>query len=91
MPNATDKDNRITARVPQTTKRTIEEAAGIVGATMNQFIVQAAFEKAEEIIERARVLSFSKKEVDKLVKIMSTPAKPNASLKKAAKRHKELL
>jgi uncharacterized protein (DUF1778 family) len=90
MPKAADTDNRITARVPRHTKRTIEEAADLTGATVNQLIVQAAYEKAEKIIEKLRTLSFSKDEADKLMDIMANPPKPNASLRKAAKRHKEL-
>jgi uncharacterized protein (DUF1778 family) len=91
MTKAADKDDRITARVSSHTKRTIEEAADILGATMNQFIVQAAFEKAEKIVEKARTLSFSKNEVSKLLDIISNPPKPNAALRKAAKRHAEIL
>lgn len=91
MSKTADTDNRITARVPSHTKQTIEEAADIVGATMNQFIVQAAFEKAEKIVEKARTLSFSKEEANKLMELMASPAKPNAALRKAAKRHTEIL
>lgn len=91
MSKLAEKDDRITARVPSHTKRTIEEAAGILGATMNQFIVQAAFEKAEQIVEKTRTLSLTKEEVANLLSMIATPNKPNAALRRAVKRHAELV
>ena len=38
---------RIPARVPREIGERLEEAAGRTGATLNQFLVQAAVEKAE--------------------------------------------
>jgi len=36
---------RISARVRPSVKETIQKAAGITGATLNQFLVHSAFEK----------------------------------------------
>jgi len=43
---------RITARVPIQVRETLETASSIVGATVNQFIVQTALREAEHIIEQ---------------------------------------
>lgn len=40
---ATEPRGRITARVPQSVTEVIERAANVVGATINQFVTQAAF------------------------------------------------
>ena len=46
----TIKNERITARVSEQVKETLSSAAEIMGATLNQFLIQAALEKAENII-----------------------------------------
>ncbi len=83
--------DRITARLNGPMKQAIEEAAGIVGASVNQFVAQAAFEKAEEIIVKSRTIMFSEDEAQKLLEIISNPAKPNASLLDAVKARRDLL
>jgi len=45
-------NERITARVSEQIKETLVAAADLTGATLNQFLVQAALEKAENIIKR---------------------------------------
>ena len=42
----TDERGRITARVPQKVQDTLQQAAELVGATLNQFVVQAKLSEA---------------------------------------------
>ena len=51
MSTATLDRGRITARVPLSVQETLETAASLTGATLNQFVVQAALHEAERIIE----------------------------------------
>lgn len=46
---------RITARVPLAVQEILKTAATLTGATLNQFVVQAALREAERIIEQERV------------------------------------
>ncbi|MEO7497431.1 MAG: DUF1778 domain-containing protein, partial [Massilia sp.] len=50
--STTKERDRITARVSQPIARKLQEAADLSGATLNQFLIQAALEKAEKIIDR---------------------------------------
>ena len=52
-------NDRITARVPHSTRSIIERAAAIYGATINQFIVQAAVERANEVLQSAEAIKLS--------------------------------
>ena len=52
MTTATLDRGRITARVPAGVQQTLETAASMVGATVNQFVVQSALREAERIIEQ---------------------------------------
>ena len=49
---ATLERDRITARVSKDVRERLERAASTSGATLNQFVVQAAMEKADRILER---------------------------------------
>ncbi len=59
MAAATAERGRITARVPAQGQDTLELAAAMVGATVNQFMVQTALREAERIIEQERVIKLS--------------------------------
>jgi len=55
------KNERVTARVSDNVYDTLAQAAELVGATLNQFLVQSALEKAHEIIEREQTIHMTMK------------------------------
>ncbi|MCU0975511.1 MAG: DUF1778 domain-containing protein [Steroidobacteraceae bacterium] len=67
---------RITARVPRELRERLEEAAGRTGATLNQFLVQAAVEKADAILEREQVTRLSARDVERLLAMLDAPPRP---------------
>ena len=67
------KTERITARVSESIKDTLGLAANLMGATLNQFLVRAAIEKAENIIERDKVISLSRKDAQLFFDILDSP------------------
>ncbi|WP_207787766.1 DUF1778 domain-containing protein [Candidatus Thiosymbion oneisti] len=71
---------RITARVPIQVRETLEMAAGIVGATMNQFIVQTALREAERVIEQERVIRLSARDAEAFLRALDAPPPPNDEL-----------
>jgi uncharacterized protein (DUF1778 family) len=75
---------RITARVPKEVRQRLEQAAGRSGATLNQFVVQAAVEKADQILERERVTQLSTRDAEWLLSVLDGPPRPpNLKLKRA--------
>ena len=71
---------RITARVSASVQATLETAAGMVGATVNQFVVQTALREAERIIEQERVIRLSMQDTLLFLNSLDTPLPPNAAL-----------
>lgn len=47
---------RIAARVPLNVQTLVQQAADMVGSTLNQFVVQAALEAAEKVFENERII-----------------------------------
>lgn len=87
MGTATTKQDRIGARVPHEVYETLCRAAELTGATVNQFLVQAALKEAHEVIEREEVIRLSPRDWNWLLDLMENPAEPNARLKAALKRY----
>lgn len=86
-----DEDIRITARVPAELKDTLERAAQLQGATLNQFVVQSAFHEAQRILERETVIRLSQRDAQKVFSLLEHPPKPNKRLKDAVKAYRNLV
>ncbi|WP_066979620.1 type II toxin-antitoxin system TacA family antitoxin [Methylomonas lenta] len=80
MSTASIDRGRITARVPLKVQETLEMAASMVGATVNQFIVQTALREAERIIEQEREIHLSMRDSEALLKALDNPPLPNEKL-----------
>lgn len=89
MATAAAERGRITARVPAQVQDTLELAAAMVGATVNQFMVQTALREAERIIEQERVIRLSARDAQMFIKALENPSPPNAKLKAALKRYEK--
>ena len=66
---------------------TLEQAAELLGATVNQFVVQTAYVEAQRVIERESVIRLSQKDAEKVLFLLHYPPKPNQRLKDAVKTH----
>ena len=79
---------RITARVSDKVRVTLEQAAELLGATVNQFVVQTAYEEAQRVIERESVIRLSQQDARKVLSLLDNPPHPNTRLKDAVKQFK---
>ncbi len=89
MSNTLAKQDRIGARVPHEVYETLRRAAELTGATVNQFLVQAALKEAQEVIEREEVIRLSPRDWNWLLDLMENPSMPNAKLKAAMKHYQK--
>lgn len=91
MPTLDEQKIRITARVPSEMRDALEEAAQLQGATLNQFVVQSAYQEAQRILERETVIRLSQRNARKVFSLLQHPPKPNKQLKEAVKAYHELV
>lgn len=91
MGTAVAKLDRIGARVPHEVYETLCRAAELTGATVNQFLVQAALKEAQQVIEREEVIRLSPRDWNWLLDLMENPSKPTPKLKAALKRYQKAL
>lgn len=79
---------RITARVDADTQDLLTKAAAIAGMTsINSFVLNAAIEKAKQVIEREQVLKLSQDDAMLLMEALDRPAEVNSRLKAASDRY----
>ena len=84
-------DERITARLPHSTRSIIERAAAIYGASINQFIVQAAVERANEVLQSMEIVRLSSRDAQLFMDTLANPPEPNKKLLDAVCVHNRLV
>ena len=82
---------RLTTRITDHVQMTLQAAADLVGATVNQFVVQAALEKAEKIMETEAVMVLSRQESLRLLELIENPPPRNAQFLEAQARYQQLI
>ncbi len=87
-PTLGEPRTRITARVSDTVRVTLEQAAELLGSTVNQFVVQTAYQEAQRVIERESVIRLSQKDAAKILSLLDHPPKPNKRLQDAVRKFK---
>lgn len=79
---------RITARVDIATQDLLSKAAAIVGMpSINAFVVSAAVEKANQVVEREQTLKLSERDATLLMAVLDKSATASPNLQAAFARH----
>ncbi|MBN4063819.1 DUF1778 domain-containing protein [Cardiobacterium sp. AH-315-I02] len=86
--NAERKETRLVARTSTEIQEIIQRAADYSGATLSQFLIESAMERARNVIERTETLHLSMAGADALFAALENPPKANARLLKAAQHYK---
>jgi uncharacterized protein (DUF1778 family) len=87
----TKTEARIPARMPHEVYERIAAASQAVGATLNQFLVQSALDRANDILERERIIALSVEAAGALFDLIDNPPDPNNQMKEAMRRREALL
>ena len=82
---------RLSARIPSQVYELIAQAAELTGATLNQFLVQAAQEKAAEIIKKEHEIQLTLKSANVFFDAIENPPEPNRKLMDAVRMFKETI
>jgi uncharacterized protein (DUF1778 family) len=78
---------RLTTRITDHVQEKLQMAADIVGATLNQFVVQAALEKAERVIESESTIVLTRRESLRLLDVIENPPPRNEKFLQAQARY----
>ncbi len=73
---------RLTTRITGHVLDKLQHAADLVGATLNQFVVQAALDRAERLIESETTIVLTRQESLRLLEMIENPPPRNERFKK---------
>lgn len=81
---------RLTTRITDHVQDKLQMAADLVGATMNQFVVQAALEKADKVIESESTIVLTRRESLRLLELIENPPLRNEKFLQAMNRYQRM-
>ena len=87
--HAERKETRLVARTSTEIQEIIQRAADYSGATLSQFLIESAIEKARNVIERTETLHLSMAGADALFAALENPPKANNKILEAVKHYKD--
>ncbi len=80
---------RLEARLSYDQKELIQHAADLLGRSLTDFIIAASQEAANKVIHDYEILMLNANASAQFAKLLLNPAKPNAALRKAAKKYRQ--
>lgn len=83
------KETRLVARASNDVQELIKYAADLSGATLSQFIIEAATAKANLIIETMKNIHLSLEGANNIFDALEKPPAPNKALLAAANRYRK--
>lgn len=89
MTSVVAKETRLVARASSDVQELIKYAADLSGATISQFIIEAATAKANSIIETTKNIHLSLEGANNIFDALDNPPAPNNALLAAANRYKK--
>jgi len=82
--------SKITIRQPEPLKAKVEKAAALRGMTVTSFINGMLELAADKTLSRIEARELTERDSATLLAMLTKPARPNAALRKAAKRYREM-
>lgn len=89
MNSSSAKEARLVARASVEVQELIKAAAELSGATISQFIIEAATTRAHNLIEKTRSIRLSLEGANNLFEALDNPPAPNQRLLDAASKFKK--
>lgn len=83
------KNERISTKVTAPIYHLLKKAADIKGSTINRFLIQAAVEKAETVIEQDKTIRLTLRDAEVFYGAIDNPPPPDEKLIDAIRKYRE--
>lgn len=84
---ATDQIARLEARLPASVYALLKRAAELKGRSITDFVVSAAQDAAQRVIEDEKIIRLSAEDQARFADALLNPPAPNAALQQALRQH----
>jgi uncharacterized protein (DUF1778 family) len=89
MTTATIKESRLNIRCDSRARELLDKAASYARVSVSEFVLTHALASAEQVVQAHEPIALKPKDFQAFLAALDAPAKPNAALKRAFKRHAE--
>ena len=80
-----EKDARFDTKLNSQIKKLLQKASMLEGIDLSSFVIQAATQRAKEVVEQSEALSLNTQEYKKFLSIIDNPPKATDKLKELMK------
>ena len=87
MPSPTTRKSRLNIRCDDRARELLDKAAGYAHVSVSEFVLTHALASAEQVVQANEAITLKPKDFQAFLAALDAPAKPNAALKRAFKRH----
>ena len=87
MENAATKESRLNIRCNRRARTLLDKAATYAHVSVSEFVLSHALASAEKVVLENESITLKPDDFRAFLAALDKPAKPNAALKKAYKRH----
>lgn len=88
-PSVALKDARLNIRCDTRSRALLDRAAAYARVSVSEFILKNALATAEAVIQEHEAITLASDDFRAFLAALDAPAKPNAAMKRALKRHAE--
>lgn len=89
MGTATAKESRLNIRCDRRARRLLDKAASYAHVSVSEFVLSHALASAEQVVQAHELITLKSDDFLAFLAALDAPAKPNAALKRAFRRHAE--
>ena len=89
MGTTTIKESRLHIRCDDRARQLLDKAATYARVSVSEFVLSHALASAEQLVQAHESITLTPKDFQAFLSALDRPAKPNAALKRAFKRHSE--
>lgn len=87
MGTATIKESRLHIRCDNRARKLLDKAATYAHVSVSEFVLSHALASAEQVVQSHESITLKPKDFQAFLAALDAPAKSNAALKRAFKRH----
>ena len=84
------KESRLHIRCDDQARQLLDKAAGYARVSISEFVLSRALASAEQVVQSHESITLTPEDFHAFLAELDRPAKPNAALKRAFKRHSEI-
>jgi len=81
------KESRLNIRCDNHARQLLDKAASYTHVSISEFVLSNALASAQRVVQEHESITLKPKDFEAFLAALDTPAKPNAALKRAFKRH----